>query len=135
MQRLYAGGGYRIVLAGASPEVADVVSKALRRRFVVVVIPEYDRALRTIARDDFHALVLDGPRHVTLALTQLVRARRPSLPVLSLSEHVLPNLATLLSVRPTLWGLGLAAPRDARVLLDALVASVDDPRLDGPHTN
>ena len=73
MQRLYAGGGYRIVLAGASPEVADVVSKALRRRFVVVVIPEYDRALRTIARE----LVDTVKQNVTIDWTvkESVRAK------------------------------------------------------------
>ena len=48
-----------------------------------------------------------------------------------------PKPFLMLGLAPVavVWGLGLAAPRDARVLLDALVASVDDPRLDGPHTN
>ena len=126
---MFIDGRASVLVVDPDPAVGEVVRNVLREHFVVDVARTLQEAAARLERRPYAAIVCDYEARFgdeACGFKDLVRHCWPRVRHLALSDHVAPHLATLLACRRSRWSVDPAGVRSG-MLLDALVASADDP--------
>lgn len=126
----------RVLLVLNDPHVERVALRALAGRFEVHSHPSPDAALTAALERPYAAVIWDRSAwgRTGWGFVDALHHVAPGVRIMDLSHHLSPHLATLERLRSdaiTRWG----APSVGDALLDAMMASADDPIMIGPHTN
>lgn len=126
----------RVLLVLNDPHVERVARRALGGRFEVHSQHSPDDALQAALERPYAAVIWDRTAWGRAAggFVEALQHVAPGARIMDLSHHLSPHLATLERLRPDIlarWG----APSTGNALLDAMMASADDPIMIGPHTN
>ena len=105
--------------------------------FDVTHVTTLTAALGQLHTSRYAAVAWSRAEHgrVGAGFPELVRHVAPGVRMLSAHAHLVPHMVTLARLRPNpVRDWRVRAPVSA-TLVDAMVASVDDPVFDGPHIN
>lgn len=127
----------RLLLVLADSTLASMIIDSFAGLAEVRHVRDLDEAVRELSVARFVAVAWTPSEHgrAGLGFPELVRHLHPGVRMLSAREHLVPHLVTLAALRPRPtrdWHVR-APVSDA--LVDAMVASADDPVFDGPNIN
>jgi hypothetical protein len=127
----------RLLLVLADSTLASIIVDSFTGVFDVTPVTSLAEALSQLRAARFAAVAWSSTEHgrAGAGFPELVRHVHPGVRMLSAHAHLVPHLVTLARLRPNpVRDWRVRAPVSA-ALVDAMVASVDDPVFDGPHIN
>ena len=127
----------RLLLVLADTSLASVIVDAFAGLGEVKHVGSLDAALHELSNTRYAAVAWSRAEHPRdgAGFPELVRHLHPGVRLLSAHAHLVPHLVTLAGLRPSPVREWRARPPVSDALVDAMVASVDDPVFDGPHIN
>ena len=127
----------RILLIASDPTLSHVVVSAFSGVLEVVAVSALDDAFVELRARGFDALAWDAEEFGDRAtgFRALVNHIAPGLRVISTRQHLVPHLVTASRIRPSSLREWAVRPTTGSALVDAMVASADDPVFGGPHIN
>lgn len=127
----------RLLLVLADSTLASIIVDSFIGVFDVTHVTTLTAALEQLHTSRYAAVAWSRTEHgrVGAGFPELVRHVAPGVRMLSAHAHLVPHMVTLARLRPNpVRDWRVRAPVSA-TLVDAMVASVDDPVFDGPHIN
>ena len=125
-----------LLLLNTDSILADSLVRAFDGMFEITRVATVAEAIQALGTRRFEAVAWDRRDHQRdgAGFPELVRHIAPGIRVLSSRMHLAPHMVTAARIRPRATQLGLSAAPSAAVL-DAMVASADDPVFDSPYVN
>lgn len=127
----------RLLLVLTDPTLASILVDSFTGVFEVTQVTTLQQALGELNTTRYAAVAWSRGEHgrAGAGFPELVRHVHPGVRMLSAHAHLVPHMVTLARMRPNpVRDWRVRAPVSA-ALVDAMVASVDDPVFDGPHIN
>lgn len=127
----------RLLLVLADSTLASIIVDSFTGVFDVSHVTTLTAALGQLRTSRYAAVAWSRAEHgrAGAGFPELVRHVAPGVRMLSAHAHLVPHMVTLARLRPNpVRDWRVRAPVSA-TLVDAMVASVDDPVFDGPHIN
>lgn len=127
----------RLLLLLADSTLSSVIVDAFAGLGEVKHVVSLDEALRELATTRYAAVAWSRAEHPVdgAGFPELVRHLHPGVRMLSAHHHLMPHIVTLSGLRPRPARDWHVRPPVSEALVDAMVASADDPVFDGPHIN
>ena len=127
----------RILLIASDQTLSRVLVNAFAGVLELVPVNRLDVALEAIRKDRFDALAWDADAFGASAsgFDALVGHVSPGLRIISIRQHLVPHLVTASRLRPSSLRDWVVRPTTGSAIVDAMVASADDPVFGGPHIN
>ena len=127
----------RLLLVLADTTLASVIVDAFVGLGEVTHVSSLNEALHELGAARHVAVAWSPAEHGQEAagFPELVRHLHPGVRMLSAHAHLLPHVVTLGALRPRPTRDWHVRPPVSRALVDAMVASADDPVFDGPNIN
>lgn len=127
----------RLLLVLTDSTLASIIMDSFIGVFDVKQVSGLQQALHELSTARYAAVAWSSGEHGRegAGFPELVRYCHPGVRMLSAHAHLVPHMVTLARMRPNpVSDWRVRAPVSA-ALVDAMVASVDDPVFDGPHIN
>jgi hypothetical protein len=127
----------RLLLLLADTTLARAVLSSCAGTLDVTSVATMDEAIEQLRQQRYTALAWSESEHGddAVGFPELVRHLSPGLRIISAQAHLAPHLVTLARMRPNPTRNWSARPPVGVALVDALIASADDPVFGGPHVN
>ena len=123
----------RVLVIHRDSRVLGLVQRVLVGHVEVDTATSMEEAMECMIHARYLAVICDFHEQFQeygLAFQLLIKDRFPSVRCMSMQEHITPHLETLSRCRRPLWPVKAGIP--ASMLLQALVASADDPVVISP---
>lgn len=127
----------RLLLVLGDSTLASIIVDSFIGVFDITRVSSLTQALGELNVARYAAVAWSSTEHgrAGAGFPELVRHAHPGVRMLSAHAHLVPHMVTLARMRPNpVRDWRVRAPVSA-TLVDAMVASVDDPVFDGPHIN
>ncbi|MCA9577644.1 MAG: hypothetical protein R3B40_32040 [Polyangiales bacterium] len=127
----------RLLLVLADSTLGSLIVDAFAGLGDVKHVTSLDEALVELRATRYVAVAWSPAEHPRsgAGFPELVRHLHPGVRMLSAHAHLVPHIVTLAGLRPRPVYDWQVRPRVSDALVDAMVASEDDPVFDGPHIN
>jgi len=127
----------RLLLVLTDSTLASILVDSFMGVFDITQATSLEQALRELRMARYAVVAWSSQEHgrAGAGFPELVRHVHPGVRMLSAHAHLVPHMVTLACLRPDSVRDWRVRPPVSAALVDAMVASVDDPVFDGPHIN